>query len=313
MRNQYLKKFFAAAALSLALYGCGPGFPIMTAEQEALVNNVERLVRENEELKKRLSLLETSGPAEIKKEIAGIRKSLASANANMERLLQDFSSVRGGFEEGAHEKEALKEELNVLKNSLKTLDERLSAIEKTSKDGQSGLDSLKAALAESGQRLSAVEEAVKSAERKNSVEDEKPAHDPDAYYQLGLGQVKSKEYGRAIESFTGFLSAFPGHKLAGNAQYWLGESYYAKGEFEKAIVEFEKVKKNFPKTDKVAAAMLKQGLSFENLGSIKEARVLFEEVVEKYPKSPEAALAKKRLKAVKRPQPEQILSFLATH
>lgn len=303
MRNQYWKRFFAAAALSLALYGCGPGFPIMTAEQEALVNNVERLVRENEELKKRLSSLETSGPAEIKKEIAGIRKSLASANANMERLLQDFSSVRGGFEEGAHEREVLKEELNVLKNSLKALDERLSGIEKTSKDGATGLDSLKAALVESGQRLSAVEEAVKSAERKNSVEDEKaaPASDPDAYYQKGLGQVKSKEYGRAIESFTGFLSAFPGHKLAGNAQYWLGEAYYAKGEFEKAIVEFEKVKKNFPKNDKVAAAMLKQGLSFENLGSIKEARVLFEEVVEKYPESPEAALAKKRLKAVKRP------------
>lgn len=307
MRNQYWKRFFAAAALSLALYGCGPGFPIMTAEQETLVNNVERLVRENEELKKRLSLLETSGPAEIKKEIAGIRKSLASANANMERLLQDFSSVRGGFEEGAHEREVLKEELNVLKNSLKALDERFSGIEKTSNDGRAGLDSLKAALAEIGPRLSAVEEAVKSAERKNSVEDEKAApdakgsSDPDAYYQLGLGQVKSKEYGRAIGSFTGFLSAFPGHKLAGNAQYWLGESYYAKGEFEKAIVEFEKVKKNFPKNDKVAAAMLKQGLSFENLGSTKEARVLFEEVVEKYPESPEAAIAKKRLKAVKRP------------
>ncbi|MCR4287459.1 MAG: tol-pal system protein YbgF [Deltaproteobacteria bacterium] len=307
MRNQYWKRFFAAAALSLSLYGCGPGFPIMTAEQEKLVNNVERLVRENEELKKRLSALETSGPAEIKKEIAGIRKSLAAANANMERLLQDFSSVRGGFEEGAHEKEVLKEELNVLKNSLKALDERFSGIEKTSKDGAAGLDSLKAALVESGQRLSAVEEAVKSAERKNSVEDAKAAldakaaSDPDAYYQKGLGQLKSKEYGRAIESFTGFLSVFPGHKLAGNAQYWLGEAYYAKGEFEKAIVEFEKVKKNFPKTDKVAAAMLKQGLSFENLGSIKEARVLFEQVVEKHPESPEAALAKKRLKAVKRP------------
>ncbi len=304
-----MKRFFAAAALSLALYGCGPGFPIMTAEQEALVNNVERLVKENEELKKRLFALETSGPSEIKKEFAGIRKSHASANADMERLLQDFSSVRGGFEEGAHERDVLKEELKALKNSLKVLDERFSAIEKTSKDGSSGLDSLKAALVESGQRLSAVEEAVKSAERKNSVEDEKAAltadakgaPDPDAVYQLGLGELKSKEYGRAIESFTGFIRAFHGHKLAGNAQYWLGEAYYAKGEFEKAIVEFEKVKKNFPKTDKVAAAMLKQGLSFENLGSIKEARVLFEEVVEKYPKSPEAAIAKKRLKTVKRP------------
>ncbi|MBI5238304.1 MAG: tol-pal system protein YbgF [Deltaproteobacteria bacterium] len=304
-----MKRFFAMAALSLALSNCGPGFPIMTAEQEALVNNVEMLVKENEELKKRLSALETSGPAETKKEIAGVRKGIASTNADMERLLQEFSSVRGGFEEGAHERDVLKEELNALKNSLNALDERFSGIEKTSKDGSLGLDSLKAALIESGQRLSAVEEAVKSAEKKPSVEDEKAAltadakgaSNPDAFYQKGIGEVKSKEYGRAIGSFTGFLSAFPEHKLAGNAQYWLGEAYYAKGEFEKAIVEFEKVKKNFPKADKVVAAMLKQGFSFENLGSIKEARVLFEEVVEKYPKSPEANIAKKRLKAVKRP------------
>ncbi len=295
------------------LTGCGPGFPIMTGEQEALVKNVDRLVEENESIKKRLSGLEGGGGlADIRNEIEGVRRSIAETNGSLESFRQEFSFMQGSVEEADHKRTQIKESLGAINSSLDAMGQRLSDFEARSAEDRKTMEALRGSMAAAQAQLDALAESVASVDKRTAVLEEKAssapaaqvkdgqaAPEPEALYLSGYKETKDKNYPKATELFVNFLSTYPRHKFAGNAQYWLGEIYYDKGDWEMAILEFDKAIKNYPDGEKVPASILKQGYAFEKLGSKKEARVLLERVIEKYPKSPEAGLAKKRIEALK--------------
>ncbi len=298
--------------LALLLSGCGPGFPIMTAEQETLIKNVDRLVAENETIKARVSSLESRGGggiSELKKEVEDVKRSVAEANSSLEKLRSEFSFVQGGVEEEGHKRDELKEAAKSVSASLSTIGERVALLEGAIKGAQNDLGSVRGALAAEEKTVSEVKEALSSldkrlaslekAQRSEPVPASKDAPDPEAVYLKGYKETVNKDYTDATETFRGFLASYPDHKLAPNAQYWLGEIYYAKGDWEMAIIEFDKVVKNYPDGEKAAASMLKEGFAFEKLGSKKEARFLLKEVIERFPKTSEAQLAKKRLESLK--------------
>jgi tol-pal system protein YbgF len=123
--------------------------------------------------------------------------------------------------------------------------------------------------------------------------------DPAALYMAGYNDTMDKNFTSAIETFQRFLTQFPDHELADNAQYWMGEIYYAKGDWERAILEFDKVVKKYPSGEKVSDALLKQAFSFEKLGDMKTAEILLRRIVEEFPKSEAATKAKERLEKKK--------------
>ena len=49
--------------------------------------------------------------------------------------------------------------------------------------------------------------------------------------------IRKQAEWRYAALFEAFLSNYPKHKLAGNAQYWLGESYYVTKNYEIALEE----------------------------------------------------------------------------
>ncbi|MBI5810747.1 MAG: tetratricopeptide repeat protein, partial [Deltaproteobacteria bacterium] len=273
--NKYrVPAIFALIMLSLAPFGCGPGFPIMTAEQESLSTNVDRLVKESAEMKTRLSALE-GGAAN--RDTEDLRKAVAETASSVEQLRQDFSIVRGSLEEADHEKGQVKEDVKSASASLKSINERLKEIEGAVKENDGKISGIRSSVDAMEKKVSSIEESVASlekktaglearaAEPKNADEAGKSAIDPDSLYLRGYTETKDKEYEKAALSFQKFLAEFPGHKLADHAQYWLGEAYYARGDWERAILEFDKVIKKYPGGGKAAAATLKEGLSFEKL------------------------------------------------
>lgn len=305
------KTLLMAASLSaLLLSGCGPGFPIMTREQEDLIMNVEKLMKENDSLKSRMSGIEGSGGIDaLKRDMESVKRSVAEANIGVERLGQEIASVKGGLEEGGAERASVKDaakEAEELAASVKT---QLASMETAIAANQRAVSAIETAnqgqdrtLAEIKDALSRLESRTTSLEKGASAAPQPEAKttgdDPEKLYQKGYNETLSRDYPRAISSFQKFLDSFPGHKLAVNAQYWLGEIYYARGDWEVAILEFDKVIRKYPDAEKAPASLLKQGFAFEKLGSTKEAAVLLQEVVDKYPKSPEASMAKKRLATI---------------
>jgi tol-pal system protein YbgF len=114
-------------------------------------------------------------------------------------------------------------------------------------------------------------------------------------YAGALSLFSRRDYAQATAKFEEFVSTYPDHKLAGNAQYWIGECYYSQKRFREAAEEFAKVEKLFPNSLKVPAAMLKRGLSLWENKKPQDAQAVLEKIVSKYPQSEEAAKAKDKL------------------
>lgn len=309
--------FLSVPILAASLSGCGPGFPIMTGEQEQLIHNVEGLMKENQDLKTRVAGLEEGGGSgQIKDGLEAVKSSVAQTNMSIDKLREDLSSVRGAIEDGTHDREQLKESLKNASSSSMSVNERLASIEAGLQEAGKRIEAYEALRQEDEKRIGEIRDAITAVEKKTAAVEkaareavkeaskqeprqDAPKDDPEALYQKAYKYTSSKDYPNATEAFHKFLAAFPAHKYAVNAQYWLGEIYYAKGDWEMAILEFDKVIKKYPGSEKTPASVLKQGFAFDKLGSRKEARVLLQEVVDKYPESPEASIAKKRLKSMK--------------
>lgn len=104
-------------------------------------------------------------------------------------------------------------------------------------------------------------------------------------YQAGLEAINAGNHDEAAAKFTAFLTKFPDHKLAPNAQYWLGESYYGKKDYAKAAVAFAKGYEKYKDGNKGADNILKLGLSMQMLGKNEEACTAFVNLPKEFPKA----------------------------
>jgi tol-pal system protein YbgF len=124
---------------------------------------------------------------------------------------------------------------------------------------------------------------------------------PEKLYAGALALYSNREYQQATARFGEFVTSYPDHKLAGNAQYWIGECLYSQKRFAEAAEEFAKVEKAYPASPKVPAALLKKGLSLAELKRMPEAQAALQRIVERYGQSEEAAKAKEKLERWKQP------------
>lgn len=90
-------------------------------------------------------------------------------------------------------------------------------------------------------------------------------------YEDAFTSIREAKYDRAESGFKQFISQYPGHPLAPNAQYWLGETYYVRGDFQQAAKIFAQGYQNFPKSPKAEDSLLKLGLSLSRLGKKDDA------------------------------------------
>lgn len=314
--------------LALFIYGCGPGFPIVTEEQQNLMDTVDHTSKKARSLDQRLTALESRGADT--EGVDELKLRLAETTKAVEDLSREFSFMRGSLEESANARAQSGLEITSLDETLRGLNERLRGLESASTASLEEISKLREELTASAKKIAVLEveltglkdgiqipansgigtgpagvEVTATAPVKATVAKEAPTAeakkgDPEALYFKGFKLTKDKEYDKAAVVFRRFLNLYPRNKLADHARYWLGEIFYTRGNWERAILEFDRVIKEYPGGDKVPAAILKEGFSFEKLGSQKEARLLLERLIEKYPKSPEAKIAGERLKKLKK-------------
>jgi tol-pal system protein YbgF len=327
-------RVFTAIALAGVLAGCGPGFPIVTEEQQTQTKNVDYLMDETSRLTRKLTELEAlinksmadrstrnelkklkRDAGNIRKDVDGIIKSRADTNADLDVIHADISTLRGRLEEKEFEADRMEERLASLAENVSSLQAGFAAVEEKQRGAAEesletindnietltdSLETVDREVAELKETLTRVDERLSSVEgMPPGLEIEEPQTDPADIYMEAYQDTMDKNYTAAMEKFKKFLDRFPDHKLSDNAQYWVGEIYYARGDWERAILEFDKVVKNFPAGDKAADSLLKQGYSFEKLGDLKTARILLKRVSEEFPQSESAVKARERLEEMK--------------
>lgn len=122
-----------------------------------------------------------------------------------------------------------------------------------------------------------------------------PAPDtPDGLYQQSYEALLRSQFGVAQAGFKDFLTRYPQHELAGNANYWLGESLYSQSNYKDAAQVFLDGYKTYPAGTKAPDTLLKLGMSLKQLGQKPQACTVFQSVNVKFPK---AAETRKRAQA----------------
>lgn len=122
--------------------------------------------------------------------------------------------------------------------------------------------------------------------------------DPRELYEASLQQFRRGAYGTARSGLQEFLSRFPNHDLAPDAQYYVAESFAESGEPERALEAYGRVVELFPDSRRAASALYKSGRIELERGNTEDARIFFSRVVQGYPDSPEASLARDRLQSL---------------
>ena len=128
---------------------------------------------------------------------------------------------------------------------------------------------------------------------------------PEEVYQEGLDAITAGKNEEATDKFTAFLTKFPEHKLAGNAQYWLGESYYGRKDYAKAAVAFAKGYEKYKDGNKGADNILKLGMAMQMLGKKDEACTAFVNLEKEFPKAPQNLKDRAKEKAEELACPKQ--------
>jgi tol-pal system protein YbgF len=99
-----------------------------------------------------------------------------------------------------------------------------------------------------------------------------------ATYENAFALLKKDQYETAEKEFSIFLTQYPDHPLAGNAQYWLGETYYVRGNYDKAARVFAEGFQKYPKNSKAADNLLKLGMSLAAMDKKDDACVAISQI-----------------------------------
>lgn len=110
-----------------------------------------------------------------------------------------------------------------------------------------------------------------------------PTGDPTALYNAALSLLRQENYTRAADEFQVFLTSYPSHDLAANAQYWLGEAYYARRSYSEAARAFLTAYQDYPDSAKASGALLKLGISLGELDQTQDACAALREFDTRYP------------------------------
>ncbi|MEJ2723520.1 MAG: tol-pal system protein YbgF [Deltaproteobacteria bacterium] len=119
-----------------------------------------------------------------------------------------------------------------------------------------------------------------------------------ALYDRALALFREGRFEDAMDGFSDFLKRYPSSDRADNAQFWIGESYMALNQYEKAILAYQEVIKKYPKGNKLPNALLRQAAAFEEINDKTSSRLLLKKLIKDHPDSSEAEIARKKLAAL---------------
>lgn len=219
-----------------------------------------------------------------KKDIRTLQMDLASMRAQQDSLYREIhrqnlllaDSVRGGAE-------LIRTTRAQLSNQIRQLNEVVISLQQL--------------LGQTQQRITELRE---QAERSNQ---QQPAQQPpqqsdqsaEDLYRAGATRLQEKSVTAARLAFEQFLSQYPQHERAPDAQFGLAETYALEEELEDAVAQFVRVAESYPTSSRAPEALYRAGQISEERNRRADARTYYQRIVRSYAGSPSARLAQQRL------------------
>jgi tol-pal system protein YbgF len=284
-----MRRIGSILAVSLALVAPAWGNPELERQVQALQLIVGKLDARIERLE---------GVVQQNQQMLGLLK-------EVETLKAEVAKMRGQVEVQVHQMDTLGKRQNDL---YVDLDQRLAELAKAARPAPPPAAVTAAAPAAAGAAApaeaapAAAASPPQAAVAAVAAAPASPQLDPlveSRTYESALNHFRESNYAAAIAGFRGFLKAYPDSALAPNAQYWIGYSYYALKDYKSALAHQQKLLAAYPTSAKVPDALLNIATNQMSLDNLDGARKTLEELVAKHPGTNAAALAARRLAALK--------------
>lgn len=94
---------------------------------------------------------------------------------------------------------------------------------------------------------------------------------PEEQLQLGIDQLRKKNYNESKKILSNFIENFPDNTLSGSAHYWLGKIYLFEEDFRNAAIIFGEGVQKFPKSIKSAEMYYELARSLKEMDKNVEA------------------------------------------
>jgi len=271
-------------------------------QEMAYINDqIVSLKRQVTKLEENQSSLDNALGSDVETGLTSVRASQADTVAEMDRLKEEFLALSGRVEENERmisrgldrdftDQDLMKSELSRLSAEVMVLGQKVERQRQ-----YLGLDPMPVTKGDEGTLPAPVTAPVPPAQPPATV----AKMDEQGYYDRALGLYREGKFNESRDAFQAFLAQYANSDRADNAQFWIGECQMGLKQYEQAILSYQQVIKMYPKGNKVPAAMLRQAAAFQELKDITSTRLLLQKIIKTYPNSSEAAIAKKRLDALK--------------
>ncbi|HET9439250.1 MAG TPA: tol-pal system protein YbgF [Longimicrobiales bacterium] len=226
-----------------------------------------------------------AGGCATKSDIRDLSMEMGSMRAQQDSLYREIQrqnllladSVRGGAE-------LIRSTRGQLSNQIKQLNDVVISLQQL--------------LGQTQQRITELRERAEQAQAP-PVQPTQPAggnaQDADELYRTGATKLQEKSATAARMAFEQFLTQFPQHERAPDAQFGLAETFALEGERADAVTQFVKVAEAYPTSPRAPEALYRAGQISEERERRSEARTYYQRVVQRYGSSPSARLAQQRL------------------
>lgn len=119
--------------------------------------------------------------------------------------------------------------------------------------------------------------------------------DPEALFNTASSALSRGSVASARAGFEAFLTEYPDHRLAPEAQLHIGDSYFSDDDPEAALDAYAAVLELYPDDPAAPTALFRAALIERDRGNDDRAEAMFRQVIESYPDSPEAEQAEEEI------------------
>lgn len=176
-----------------------------------------------------------------------------------------------------------------LANSIVRLERQLVQIQELTGQSQQQLEAWR-------QQLREAEEAARQRAAASPFDPGQASDgDPEALFNTANSALSRGSVASARAGFEAFLTEYPDHRLAAEAQLHIGDSYLADDNPEAALDAYAAVLELHPDHPAAPTALFRAALIERDRGNDERAEAMFRQIIDAYPESPEAEQAEREV------------------
>lgn len=236
------------------------------------------------------------GGCATKRDLDDLQVQLADVRVQQDSVQTRLRNVLDTL--GAQEK-ALVQARGDLQRQLFDIEQQLIQIQELVGQGQATLSRLRQRLEVREQSLESPTEAPGPDTARRTAPPRVGDAEAQGLFNAAMEQYRRRAYGTAREGFQQFVTQFPSHEWAPDAQYFVGETYREEKDYEGAQREYARVLELYPNSKRAPTALYKSGLVEADRGNTERACDFFRRTEAGYPNSDEARLAREQMRRLR--------------